>query len=226
MTYLTREVSMNFFIHFSSVVDMQKKKKKRNRLTFQTLQFGLKITRDKTVRYTTHSFLGAEVSQPGKWDKLRKVRYRHSGEKSKPAIQDYTVSRSDLTKDFECLVAFLIEILVQTSHISHAFQVKLFPASKKSFCSLISSLSRLPRRFSIWMEQKISFRIWAIPRTAHRVSLPHMNYPLILKFILFRLLVLFTLLNLHFFVLIFCYTTVWFVFIYNFLINAFYRSSS
>ena len=47
----------------------------------------------------------------------------HSGEKSKPAIQDHNVFMSDLTREFEFLVALLIEILVQTCH---AFQVELF----------------------------------------------------------------------------------------------------
>ena len=99
-----------------------------------------------------------EVSQPSKQNKPRKMRYCHSGEKSKPAILDLTVSRSDLTREFECLVTFLMQILAQTPYICHAFQVKVFPACKKLFCNLISSLSRLPGHFSISTQQKVSSR--------------------------------------------------------------------
>ena len=133
-------------------------KKFRNQLNFLALQFGLKITEGKTLR-NTFSSLGAEVSQLSKWDELRKVISCHSGEKSKPAIQDHTISRTNPSRECECLATFLIKILVQTPYICHAFQVKFFPL----FCSLISSLSCLPRLFSIWTQQKVSSRYLSQP---------------------------------------------------------------
>ena len=57
MINLTREVFISFFIHFSSELDMQKILEID--LTFK-LQFGLKITKDKTVMYTT-AFLGSQL---------------------------------------------------------------------------------------------------------------------------------------------------------------------
>ena len=50
--------------------------------------------------------LGDKVSQPGKWAELGKVKCRHTGKKSEPAILDLTICRSDLTREYECLESF------------------------------------------------------------------------------------------------------------------------
>ena len=92
---------------------------------------------------------------------------------------------------------FLMEILVQNP-IPCAFQIKFFPARKKLFCSFILPLTCLSRTFYIWKQQTFHPSIWASPLTNYRASSSHMNSPLVLKSILFRLFVLFTLLNLHF----------------------------
>ena len=70
--------------------------------------------------------------------------------------------------------------------------LNLFPASKKLFCSLISSLPRLQDNFPYGRSKKFCPSIWA-----YWASSPLMNSLLILKFTLLRLFVLCTL-HLHF----------------------------
>ena len=125
------------------------------------------------------------------------MRYCQSGEKSKSAILDLTICRSDLTWEFESLVTFLTEILVQTPYIYHGFQVKFFQARKKLFCSLISFLSCFPRQFSIWTEQKVPSQYLSQPAHCILDQLVSYEQPLSLKIYALQA-VCFTLLNLHF----------------------------
>ena len=130
------------------------------------MQFSLKITKDETKKGQQFIFprcCSYEASQPGKKDELRKVASRHSSENSKPVIHDLNISRWNVTREFECLIIFLIELLAQNPYVCHAFQFKFCPVSKNLFLSLTSSLSRLPKRFSIETQQIISSQYLSLP---------------------------------------------------------------
>ena len=117
-----------------------------------------------------------QLSQPGKWDEHRQVRSRNIGEKNKSAILDLTIWRSDLAREFGCLVTFLIEILAKTPYICYAFQIKFFPARKKLFCSFTLSLSCLSRWFSMWMRQKTPS--WYLSQPTYRLPSQFTSHPL------------------------------------------------
>ena len=185
MINLTRQVSINFLIHF--FFSGSHAKNVRNQLNFETLQFGLK---DKTVRCTTFFSLAVHM----RWASLVS---EMSLEKSDIAT---VVKRASHTCRY-----FQVRYNQRIWMFGNVFDRNIGWNSTHLSC-FSGFFQPVKNCFAAWFHLYLAYQenlpyetkknfypaIWARSPTTYRSSTSHMNSLLIWKFILFRLFVLFT----------------------------------